>query len=91
MITIAIAMLFITIVILVPPAFLKSILQLTYMSVSFAFLLIAVGIVNFALTWFAEKVLFAQMQILLEKDALWSKKSWGKNYRGKRYIVVERM
>jgi hypothetical protein len=93
MITIVTAVLFTTITILIPPPFLKSILQLTDMSISFAFLLIAIAIANFVVTWFSEKVIFVQVRNLLDRISVWrgKRKQWDVDLNAKRYQVIERM
>lgn len=92
MVTIVTAALFTTIAILIPPPFVASILQLTYISVSFAFLLIAIALGNFAVSWFSEKVIFVQLRNALDRFALWRRKRrkhWSGNVKIKRYQVVE--
>ena len=92
MLTIVIAVLFTTITILIPPSFVASILQLTYMSVSFAFLLIAIALGNFMVSWVSEKIIFVQVRIVLDRFATWRRKKrkhWSGNVKIKRYQVVE--
>ena len=92
MLTIVIAVLFTTITILIPPSFVASILQLTYMSVSFAFLLIAIALGNFMVSWVSEKIIFVQVRNVLDRFATWRRKKrkhWSGNVKIKRYQVVE--
>jgi cation-transporting P-type ATPase 13A2 len=90
-ITIGIAALFTTIVILFPPSWLASVLQLTGISFSFAVLLVAIALGNFAISWFSEKVLFGQARRILDRIAAWKlgkQRQW-KTKSKKRYQVVE--
>src|SRR5271156_3518003 len=84
MLTIVISVLFTTITILIPPPFVASALQLTYMSVSFAFLLIAIALGNFAVSWFSEKIIFVQVRTVLDRFAAWrrkKRKDWSGNVK----------
>jgi cation-transporting P-type ATPase 13A2 len=92
MVTIIIAVLFTTVMILVPPSFMSSILELTYTSTPFAFLMIAIGVANFALGWLAEKVIFVQIRAFWDRLETWRKKlskrkQWTK--KTKKYLMVE--
>jgi cation-transporting P-type ATPase 13A2 len=90
MATIVIAVLVTTVAILLPPAWLASVLQLTYMSVSFAFLLIVIGLGNFALSWISEKFVFVQIRNVLNRILSWRrKKHWNGNSKLRRYQIVE--
>lgn len=91
MVTIVIAVLFATIIILIPPAFLSSILELTYMSTSFAFLLIAIALGNFIVSWISEKFVFVQVRDMFDRFSTWRRKTkhWGGNVKVKRYQEVE--
>ncbi len=79
MVTIVIAVLFTTITVLVPPAWLASILELTHISISFAFLLIAIALGNFVISWISEKIVFVQIREMVDKFSMWrrKKKHWG--------------
>ena len=91
MVTIVISVLFTTITILFPPAWLASILQLTEMSISFSFLLLAVAIVNFGLSWLSEKFIVVQIRMALDRVSAWQRKRKrrGGKPKVKRYQAVE--
>jgi hypothetical protein len=92
MVTVIVAGLFTTIMILVPPSFMSSILELTYMSTPFAFLMIAIGLANFVLGWIAEKFVFVQIRAFWDRLEIWRKKiskrkQWTK--KTKKFLMVE--
>jgi len=91
MATISIAALFTTIIILFPPSWLASILQLTPMTLSFGFLLIAIALGNFVVSWVSEKVVFVQLRNALDRFSAWRRKRrhWGGKAKIKRYEIVE--
>jgi hypothetical protein len=90
MATIVIAVLFTTITILFPPSWLASVLELTNMTISFAFLLIAIALGNFIISWISEKIVFVQIQEMVDRFSMWMrKKNWGGHVKIKRYQVVE--
>jgi hypothetical protein len=84
MTTVTVASLFTIVTILCPPSWLASVLQLTPMTLSFGFLMIAIAIGNFAAGWLSEKVVFMQVRNILDRFN-------GKRHRGKmrKYQVVE--
>lgn len=91
MVTIIIAVLFITVTVLFPPSWLVSLLELTHISTTFAFLLIAIALGNFIISWVSEKIVFVQIREKVDRFLMWrrKKKHWGSNVKVKRYQVVE--
>jgi hypothetical protein len=91
MVTITVAVIFTSITILFPPSWLASILQLTDMTVRFGFLLIALGVGNFVISWISEKFIFVQVRELLDRFSAWRRKGkrGSKGGKAKRYQVVE--
>jgi hypothetical protein len=90
-VTAGIIILFVTIMILIPPPFMSSILQLTYISTPFALLMIAIGFANFIISWISEKFIFVRMLALWNRLDTWRKKlskrkQWTKT---KKYLMVE--
>jgi len=70
----------------------SSILQLTYVSTTFALFMIAIGMANFILSWVSEKFIFLQIRAFWGRlEALRKKiskrKQWTK--KTKKYIMVE--
>jgi cation-transporting P-type ATPase 13A2 len=91
MVTITVAVIFTTMVILSPPSWLASVLQLTPMTISFSFLLIAIAMGNFVSSWISEKFIFVRIRELLDRFSAWRRKG-KRGARGgkfKRYQVVE--
>jgi cation-transporting P-type ATPase 13A2 len=91
MVTITVAVIFTTMVILSPPSWLASVLQLTPMTISFSFLLIAIAMGNFVSSWISEKFIFVRIRELLDRFSAWRRKG-KRGARGgklKRYEVVE--
>jgi hypothetical protein len=90
-VTITVAVIFTTLTILFPPSWLASILQLTDISLSFAFLLIAIALGNFIISLISEKILFVHIRNMLDRFAAWRRKRthWGGKVKEKRYQVVE--
>jgi len=91
MVTITVAVIFTSITILFPPSWLASVLQLTDMTVGFGFLLIALGVGNFVISWISEKFIFVQVRELLDRFSAWRRKGkrGSKGGKAKRYQVVE--
>jgi hypothetical protein len=58
---------------------------------SFAFLLIAIALGNFVVSWFSEKVLFVQVRAVLDRFSAWRRKKrhWGGKIEFKKYQIVE--
>lgn len=61
------------------------------MSVSFAFLLIAIALGNFAISWISEKIIFVQIREAFDRFSTWRrrKKHWGGTVKMKKYQIVE--
>ena len=93
MVTITSAALFTTIMILFPPSWLASLLQLTPMTLSFGFLLIAIALGNFVVSWMSEKMVFVLVRNILDRFSAWRRKKrhWGGKVKVKRYQIVEEM
>ena len=77
----------ITTVILFPPSWVASILQLTDISFGFACLIITIAIGNFAISWFSEKFVFSQARRVFDRFTS-GKRRW-KTKANKRYQIVE--
>lgn len=91
-VTVGLAVLFTSVVILIPPPFVSSILQLTYISTPFGLLMIAIGIGNFILGWISEKFIFVQIRAFWDRLEIWRKKmSKRKQWttKTKKYLMVE--
>jgi|SRR5215471_5350314 len=91
MVTIVIAVLFITITILFPPSWLASVLDLTPISTSFSLLLVAIALGNFIISWISEKIVFVQIREKVDRFLLWRRKRkyWCGNVNTKRYHAIE--
>lgn len=90
-VTIIITVLFTTITVLFPPSWLASVLELTHMSISFGFLLIAIALGNFIICWISENIVFVKLREMVDRFSMWRRKRkyWGGNVNLKRYQVVE--
>ena len=89
-VTIVISVLFTTMLVVVPPLWLASLLELTYMSLSFSFLLIAIAVGNFILSWLSERVVFSQIRGALGRISAGRRKKYGGAFvRDKKYKLVE--
>jgi hypothetical protein len=61
------------------------------MSVSFAFLLIAIALGNFVVSWISEKILFVKLREMFDRISMWrrKRKHWSNSGKVKRYQLVE--